>query len=148
MTTTGRRQIVFFAALWIVAFFLNFFWESLHGLLFVDHPAMEAASYVPMMLEMASYDAVAVLGLYLFVALVFRSLLRENTVSHTALFSIAAIIAAAVGEYAAVQILHAWAYLPSMPTVSGIGLLPLMQLAVTGVASIFVAGKLSSVNAD
>jgi len=31
-----------------------------------------------------------------------------------------------------------------MPTVAGIGLLPLLQLAVTGVASIFAAERLSS----
>jgi len=144
METAGRKTPVFFASLWIVAFFLNFFWECLHGLLYQDHPQMEAIIYVPMMVEMAFYDAVAVSGLYLFHALVFRSLLWGNTVSHIAVFFLAAIITAAVVEYAAAHLLHAWNYLPSMPTVAGIGLLPMLQLAVTGVASIFAAERLSS----
>lgn len=144
METAGRKTLFFFASLWIAAFFLNFFWESLHGLLYQDHPEMEAIRYVPMMVEMAFYDAFAVSGLYLFHALVFRSLLWENTVSHIAIFFLAAIITAAVVEYAAAHLLHAWNYLPSMPTVAGIGLLPLLQFAVTGVASIFAAERLSS----
>jgi len=90
------------------------------------------------------YDAFAVSGLYLFHALVFRSLLWENTVSHIAVFFLTAIITAAVVEYAAAHLLHAWNYLPSMPTVAGIGLLPLLQFAFTGVASIFAAERLSS----
>ncbi|MBM3162411.1 MAG: hypothetical protein FJZ79_03640 [Chlorobi bacterium] len=143
METKRKRQISFFSALWVTAFFLNFFWESLHGLLYRDHPAMAASGYVPMMVEMACYDAFGVSGLYLLVSLILRALLWENTVRHLALFTLLALVAATCFEYAAVHVLHAWSYLPSMPTLSGIGLLPLLQIAVTGLSAILAAGRIS-----
>ncbi|MCF8383816.1 MAG: hypothetical protein K9G39_09570 [Chlorobium sp.] len=146
METKRKRQISFFAALWTTAFFLNFFWESLHGLLYRDHPAMAASGYVPMMVEMAVYDAFAVSGLYLLVSLLCRTLLWKITMHNVTVFSVAALFAAFSTEYAAQHVLHAWFYLPSMPTVFGVGLLPLFQLAVTGVAAILAASGLSDVN--
>ncbi len=147
METKRQRQISFFAALWTTAFFLNFFWESLHGLLYRDHPAMAASGYVPMMVEMAVYDAFAVSGIYLLVSLLCRTLLWKITIRNVAVFAFAAFCAAFSTEYTALHFLHAWFYLPSMPTVFGVGLPPLFQLAVTGIAAIPVAGKLSSLQA-
>ncbi|MGB8247748.1 MAG: hypothetical protein WCE98_07030 [Chlorobium sp.] len=147
MKTKRKRQASFFASLWTAAFFLNFFWESLHGLLYLDHPAMAAAGYVPMMLEMAVYDAFAVSGIYLLVSLLCRTLLWKITIRNVAVFAFAALCAAFSTEYTALHLLHAWFYLPSMPTVFGVGLPPLLQLAVTGVAAISAAGRLSSVDA-
>jgi len=144
MDTKRKRQTSFFAALWTAAFFLNFFWESLHGLLYRDHPGTAASGYVPMMLEMAVYDAFAVSGLYLLVSLLCRTLLWKITFRNGTVFVVAALCAAFSTEYAALHILHAWRYLPSMPTVFGVGLLPLVQLAVTGVAAILAASRLSA----
>lgn len=144
MDRTGKRPFVFFASLWTASFFLNFFWECVHGLLFQDHPGMAASLYVPMMIEMACYDAFGVSGLYLLVSLIFRSLLWENTIQHLAVFTLLALVAAMCFEYVAVHVLHAWRYLPAMPVLSGIGLLPLLQLAVTGLSAVLAARRISS----
>lgn len=134
---------MFFLALWIASFFLNFFWESLHGLLFQDHPAMAAVRYVPMMLEMAVYDAFAVSGVYLLVSLLNRAPVWRPTLRNILLYEVLAVFTAAFTEHAAVRILHQWAYLPSMPLVFGLGITPLVQLALTGLVSILAAGRIS-----
>jgi hypothetical protein len=143
MFIVAKREILFFAALALASFFLNFFWESLHGLLFQGHPAMQAVRYVPMMLEMSCLDTVSISGLYLFVSLVSRSLVWQNTFRNCVIFVSAALIADYGTEYAAVHIRHEWGYLPEMPQIFGVGLLPLVQLALTGLSAIVIAGKVS-----
>jgi len=126
-------------------FLLNFFWESLHGLLYLDHQVMPAGSYVPMMLEMAGYDTLAASGFYLFMSRLNNALVWPLTLRNAALFSSIALIVACATEYVAVHILHQWAYRPSMPALFGIGIFPLVQLAATGLLGIFLASRITAV---
>jgi len=142
MSETKSR--LFFVFMILSAFLLNFFWESLHGLLFQDHSGMPAGRYVPMMVEMALYDALGICAIHLVVSLYRRMLLWPLTRSNAMIFTAVALLAAAAVEFIAVHVRHEWAYLPSMPVVFGIGLLPLVQLALTGLAAIALAQKLSS----
>ncbi|NTV98109.1 MAG: hypothetical protein HGA70_02990 [Chlorobiaceae bacterium] len=143
MDANGKNQQLFFISLPAIAFFLNYFWESLHGLLFQGHPEFHAIMYVPMMIEMAVYDSFSIMGLYLFVALFARKLLWPVTLRNCAIFTAAALTAAWGTEYAALHVRHEWAYLPGMPMLLGVGLLPLLQLALTGIASIVVSRQVS-----
>lgn len=62
--------------------------------------------------------------------------LRNPGIIQLLIFILSAIILAAVIEYRAVFVLNRWAYLAAMPTVFGIGLSPLFQLAVTGAVAL------------
>jgi hypothetical protein len=139
MNADGKHQLRFFIALPATAFFLNYFWESLHGLLFQGHPELPAMRYVPMMIEMAFYDSFSITVLYLLVSLVARKLLWSVNLRNCTIFITAALTAAWGIEYASLHVMHAWAYLPGMPVVLGVGLLPFFQLAVTGIAAITVS---------
>jgi hypothetical protein len=136
MNANGKHRLRFFIALPTAAFFLNYFWESLHGLLFLGHPELPAMRYVPMMIEMAAYDSFSIMGLYLFVSLFARKLLWPVRLRNCSIFIAAALTAAWGIEYAALHVMHAWAYLPGMPVVFGVGLLPFLQFAVTGIVSV------------
>ena len=115
METKGKRTALFFAALVTAAFLVNFCWESLHGLLYEGHPSMAAERYVPMMLFMASMDALAVTGLYLLTALGARRLFWVPEWKNTLVFSLSGLVAAFGMEYASIFWLHLWRYRPAMP---------------------------------
>lgn len=139
MTTRFRTQAAFFLLLYASAFLLNFCWECWHGLWYEAHREIAARVYVPMMLQMALLDAAAVIGMHLFTAMLSRKLDWQPGPGTIALFCLAGALPAWLVEYVAVARLHAWAYLPSMPTLFGVGLSPLLQLPLTGLAGVLAA---------
>ena len=145
MERTGKNKVLFFAALAVTAFLTNFCWESVHGLLYLAHPEMRAAAYVPMMLSMAAMDMVAIELLYFFTALVARRWFWRSGLANNLIFFLAALAAASLVEYIALFSLHLWHYGPAMPLVFGVGIFPLFQFALTGLFSVFVARKVAPV---
>ncbi|NTU45713.1 MAG: hypothetical protein HGA99_09395 [Chlorobiaceae bacterium] len=144
MTQRWRKTLSFSAALPLTAFLLNFCWESLHGLLFEAHPGMPADEYVPMMLFMALMDTLGIVALYLFTALIVRRWSWVCSWRNNSIFFLSALAAAFTIEYISINVLHLWHYRTAMPVVFGVGLLPLFQLALTGLLSVFVAGRFAS----
>ncbi|MEI8031832.1 MAG: hypothetical protein WCH05_00580 [Chlorobiaceae bacterium] len=142
MEGRGKRAALFFAALVTAAFLVNFCWESLHGLLYDDHPLMAAERYVPMMLFMASMDAVGIAVLYVLTAIGARQLYWQPFLRNMAVFSLSALVAAFAVEHAALYWLHLWHYRTAMPELFGVGILPLIQMPLTGLFSVAVARKM------
>ncbi|MEI6756390.1 MAG: hypothetical protein FDX18_08450 [Chlorobium sp.] len=143
MITEIRKKASFFIALAVTAFFLNFCWESIHGLLYEAHPAMAASDYVPMMLFMALMDALGITALYCFTALVARRWFWSG-LRNSLFFFLSGLVAAYAVEYITLFELHLWQYRSSMPTLFGIGLFPLFQLSLTALFSLFVARRISA----
>lgn len=139
MTSAIRQCAYFFLLLYASVFTLNFCWESWHGLLYEAHQTLPASTYVPMMVQMALLDALSVIGMYLFTALVDRSLMWLPGTRTMIVFCLAGALPAWVVEFVSVDILHAWAYTPFMPLLFRVGISPLLQLPVTGLAGIFIA---------
>lgn len=118
-------------------FVFNFVWEALHGVyLYQDHD-VRASQYVPMLVYVSGMDALLILGLYGWIALLWLDPFwtRNPGVIRMLAFILSGIILAAAIEYRSVYVLNRWAYLPAMPTIFGIGISPLLQLAVTGCLS-------------
>ena len=120
------------------SFLLNFVWESFHGVFLYDMSAFSVESYVIMLARCAVVDGLLVLLIYAIVGLAWRNIfwLRSPNTQQLAFFSAVSIVTAAFIEYRALFITHAWQYSPLMPTVLGLGLSPLVQLAVTGIIAI------------
>jgi hypothetical protein len=135
----GLRLHVFYPVLMASAFLLDFCWESWHGLLYRAHQELPALVYVPMMVQMALVDALAITGMQLFVALFAKDFLWRCSIRNVALFCAVGALPAWGVEYTAVSRLHLWAYTPLMPTLFGVGLSPLLQLPLTGLAAIIAA---------
>ena len=140
-----KKGPMFFAALAAAAFFINFCWESLQGLLYIAHPGMAASDYVPMMLFMSLMDTLGILALYCLTALFSRRWFWSTDLRNTSFFFLSALVAAYAVEYVALFMLHLWQYRPLMPRLFGVGLFPLLQMSLTGLFSVFVtrhvAGK-------
>ena len=143
METTRQHKLIFFVTLAVTAFFTNFCWESLHGLLYKAHPGMSASAYVPMMLKMAVMDSLGITGLYCFTAFVAHKWFWELGLFNSLCFFLSGIVSAYAVEYFSIFVLHLWQYDFSMPILFGIGLFPLFQLSLTGLLSVFVARKVA-----
>jgi hypothetical protein len=143
MTGERRQYQLFFALLYFQAFVFNFCWESLHGMLYEGHQSLAASVYVPMMLRMALFDALAITGLYLLTSLFSGTLVWSPGRKNSAVFFLAAIVASYAVEYFSVHIFYAWAYGELMPILFGVGLAPLLQLSLTGLLSVIFALGLS-----
>jgi hypothetical protein len=143
MTGEARRRAIFFPVLFASAFVLNFCWESWHGLLYAAHQTIPAMSYVPMMVQMSLLDALSVVGMQLFTALFARALVWSPDLRSVTVFFLAGMIPAGGVEYVSVNILHAWSYTPEMPTLFRVGLSPLLQLPLTGLAGVFLSRPFS-----
>jgi hypothetical protein len=139
MADETGRPMLYFPVLYALAFVFNFCWESWHGLLFAAHMPLPAVTYVPMMVQMGLVDALAILGMQLFTALVFRKLVWKQEPGTLAVFSLCGMLPAWAVEFVAVDVLHAWAYTPAMPILFGVGLTPLLQLPLTGSAGVLIA---------
>ncbi|MEI6847655.1 MAG: hypothetical protein WCK32_06415 [Chlorobiaceae bacterium] len=142
MRREWKKAMLFFAVLSIMSFLINFCWESVQGLLYVEHPAMAAIDYVPMMLFMAAMDTFGIIILYAFTAIVTCKWFWETTTRNSSIFFLIGFFTAYAVEYISVFPLHLWHYLAGMPLVFGIGLFPLFQLSLTGIFSVYMANKL------
>jgi len=143
MEKKRKHKTFFFVVLVVVSFLTNFFWESLHGLLYKANPGMAAEDYVPKILLAAVMDTFGIIILYCLTAIVFRTWFWKLGLYNGLFFSLSSLAVAYIVESIALFELHLWQYRPSMPLVFGIGLSPLLQLSLTGLFSVFVAHKVA-----
>lgn len=127
----------------LMAFVSNFIWESWHAsYLYAAHTFN--LSFWPLMAYAASIDMLLLLGIFCGGALVWKErwFARDNrkdiALQHFYIMIVGVIVAALV-EYKAVYVFHQWIYSNMMPTIFGLGLSPLVQLALTGLLSVSIA---------
>lgn len=138
-----KRTVMCFLELLMCSFFLNFFWESLHGFsLYKDH-LMDSDKYVRMMVYMSFMDALTIGGIYVFLAVIHRDIfwLKNMRKTELLLFAVTGLVVGAAAEYWAVYVTHQWHYNSYMPTILGIGISPLLQLSATGIISLWLVRK-------
>jgi hypothetical protein len=139
MTVDAKRLLAFYPVLYVSAFTLNFCWESWHGLLYEAHQELAASVYVPMMVRMALLDAISVIGMHLFTTLFARKLVWRPSGRSLVVFCLAGALPAWAVEFVSVNLLHLWSYTSAMPMLFRVGMSPLLQLPLTGVAGVVVA---------
>ena len=133
-----KKKITLF---FILVLLLNTLWEFSHYPLYNDLSAITGNAH----LILASFTDVLWIGLiYFFVALFNKNLLWINKPSKTeyGLFIFGALLLAILVEIINLS-LGRWSYKESMPLLFGIGLSPLLQLAVTGIISLAITRHLT-----
>jgi hypothetical protein len=131
----------------IFGFFLNLLWEVLHSMLYDWNKSPlinDIYVYIPRITGFASaLDSLWIFTFILWTSIVNKSFnwLKEPQVKDYAVFIVLGIIYAIFFEWMATE-LNFWSYNEYMPLLFGIGLTPLIQLALTGVISLFFASKL------
>ena len=130
--------------IFVFAYLLNFFWESFHAVFLYEGHNFNAIRYVPMIGYVSMVDGLLILGMYLIVSLFWRNFLWINEIDMKKIgfFAITGLLIAAWIEYRGVFLQARWSYNSLMPTIFGIGLSPLLQLAVTGAISLWLTKRL------
>ncbi|MBI2135868.1 hypothetical protein HYU06_02240 [Candidatus Woesearchaeota archaeon] len=131
--------------IFLFAFLLNLFWESMHGAWRYECcQNLTARLFVLHILPAAFVDALIITGIYLGGIILFNNYVWfANLDKRKFLFvTVSTITTAFLIEYNAIYIAQKWSYTALMPTVFGIGLSPLVQLAATSWITIYFVNKI------
>lgn len=133
-----RKQ---WALFFVSAFFLNFFWEIWHAAPLYLGWNLPARYYVLPLTDAAFIDAMMLTGILAAGIILWKKTDWFATMSRPkyCYFITASILIAAVVELKGVYWLRQWQYSPQMPTLVGLGLSPLIQLMITGLAALWLA---------
>jgi hypothetical protein len=106
---------------------------------------MNLIEYFRLISYVSLVDASLIIGIYLIVGFIFNDLFWINKIKSkfSSLFVILSLLVAVWIEYRGVYLLQKWSYSSLMPVVFGIGLSPLMQLAITGLISLFIVKRIN-----
>jgi len=121
--------------IFFIAFFLNLLYEILHSLLYLTCLEAPSKKYVYLIIKGAIFDGFSITIIYLI------SLFPPNNLQILVFLSISLIFAYAWEVYSLKK--KKWEYSEKMPKVFGVGLTPLIQLALTGIISVYLSYYLS-----
>ncbi len=120
------------AQIFIASATLNLVWEVAHSPLYETALAMPIQQYSPMILTMSTKDGLWITLFYGISALLFKNInILKNRGQLTAFITMA-LLFSFLDEKISLT-LGRWEYTASMPTLLGVGVTPLLELAVTGV---------------
>jgi len=131
-------------SIFVFAFLLNYVWESYHAVFLYEGHDFNAKKYVHMLTYVSMVDGVLILGIYLILSVLWKNALWLQTMNSGQVWTavVAGMSIAAAIEYRKVFVLKIWSYTPLMPTIFGIGVSPLFQLSVTGLASFWLTKRM------
>ncbi len=119
-----------FLALFFVGFFLNLLYELLHSLLYKTCWEADLKKYVYLILKAALFDGFSIAVMYFLIFTVFAR-------NQFLIFTVVSLVFAFAWEVYSVKA-GKWEYTKTMPKILGVGLTPLVQLAITGLLSIYI----------
>lgn len=130
----------------IISFFLNLIWEISHSVLYDWNASPLENSvyfYVPRILMASLGDIVYILIIFLLVSAFNGDLFWIYSLKYSDyLLLIAFGITFAIFIEIKASVLNLWSYNQSMPTILGIGITPLIQLAITSILAVLIVNKL------
>lgn len=132
----SRASLIF-----IFSYLLNFLWEAIHAYTLYQSHDFQASKYVPMLLYASLIDSLLICLIFFVGFLVLKRIIKANKTKEVVFILIAGFIISSIIELKAL-LFKQWSYNDIMPTIFGMGLSPLLQLPITGLISIFLAGKL------
>lgn len=127
-----------------LAVLLHGVWEIAHLPLYTLWDDPDTVRIVRYVLHCLAGDVLIAVGVYLLVAIVFRELdwLRRRPWPAGTLAVVLGLGFTAWSEWYNVYRLGTWAYRPTMPTVAGIGLTPLLQWVIVPAVMILIVRRL------
>ncbi len=142
MNTKTKFRIL---SLFLIAFMLNFIWENIYYSfldLYASHN-MQINSTILLMLYASFVDAILILFSFLLLSILYKNFKWHEKRIRLIWFSVILMVIAIIIEMRAL-ITDRWNYSEAMPTLFGIGLSPLFQLAITGLITVFIVEKFIS----
>jgi len=143
-----KKKFIFLLVFILLALVLNFAWENLQFPLYNSVLSFKSIfgfsfnSLFSIALYASLIDAFWITAVYLLIAIIDKNIRWELNKVNLILFSITLILIAMIMERFGLSS-GRWSYSSLVPIIFGIGLSPLIQLAVTGLIGLLVSRKLS-----
>lgn len=131
-------MILLLVKIFIIAFFVNLLYEILHSVLYKTCLKAPLPKYVYLILKAAIFDGFAITIIYYAVYLIFKN--QNPFLNYSQIFSfllIGLIFSFIWEDYSLKN--KKWEYSNKMPIILDVGITPLMQLALTGILSVYTA---------
>ncbi|TSC72017.1 MAG: hypothetical protein G01um101438_777 [Parcubacteria group bacterium Gr01-1014_38] len=146
MTTEIRSALFSAGVIAAVAFLLHLPWEFAHSMLyqcFPDGVAFSKEAFIVMHFRAALGDALLTLLLLALGMVILRSpdWWQHPTRRQMVFLALGGALLAVAIEYDAVFVAHRWVYADTMPTIFGIGLSPMLQLALLPFLTIVISQR-------
>lgn len=123
--------------IWLVAFGLNLLWEFGHCRLYETCRRMPWRQLVPLLVRMAGKDGLLIVFFYLAASWLTGSVSVVDSGAALAVFAANSLAFAYIDERVSLR-MKRWEYTGAMPTIGGVGVSPLLELVVTGVATLYI----------
>ena len=126
----------------LITFLSNFFWESWHAfLLYESHNSFSAEFYLRMITYVSFMDMLLLLAIFAGGMIFWKNWqwFKKMDYKKYLYFIFASILISVIIEFKAVYVFNQWSYNELMPTIFGMGLSPLLQLATVGLLAIWAA---------
>ncbi len=117
--------------IFFVAFFLNLLYELLHSVLYTTCLSAPLKKYLHLIMKAALFDGISIAVIYYATSLVFDGYRQIIA------FLILSLLFAYAWERYSLQA-GKWEYSKEMPLLGGVGITPLVQLALTGILSVYI----------
>jgi len=117
--------------IFLLSFLLNLVYEVCHSVLYKTCQEARLNFYVPLILKASLKDAFFISLFYLITVFLFRDFFILNNYWGLSAFIILCLAFSFVDEKISLK-LGRWQYAANMPKIFGVGLTPLLELAITG----------------
>ena len=125
------NMLLILSKLFLFSFLLNLFYEVCHSVLYKTCLNMPLKNYVRLILKASLKDAWFISLFYLITAFIFDNFFILNNYFQLGAFIIICLGFSFIDEKISLK-LGRWQYSEQLPKIFGVGLTPLLELAITG----------------
>lgn len=125
-------MILILFQIFIISFLINLLWEFVHCQLYETCLNFSTKQLIPRLIKASIGDGFTILLFFLISVLIFRNVKIFKKKYQILFFIIISLVYAFVWEKISLG-LGSWEYASTMPTIFGVGITPLIQLAITGI---------------
>ena len=123
--------------IFLLSFLLNFLWEVHHCVLYTTCLKMKLKDVVKLLTIMSLKDGLWILVFYGITVIIFQNWIITQNYYQLGLFVLLSLMFSFVDEKISLA-KKRWGYSSKMPLFFGVGITPLLELAVTGIITFFV----------
>jgi hypothetical protein len=123
--------------IFIIAFIFNFAWEVWHSQLYKTIQKMKFEDIIKLLTKMSLKDGFWIVFFYFATVFIFDNINIFENYTQLAVFVILSLIFSFIDEKVSLK-MNRWEYTKSMPIIIGVGVTPLLEIAVTGVITLFL----------
>jgi len=128
--------LVIFFQIFFVSFLINLLWEVCHSQLYKTCLDLPLKKYIPLIIKASLKDGLWITLFFLITVLIFNNPNILANYLQLSIFVVFCLIFSFADEKISLK-LKRWEYSPSMPKILGVGATPLLELAATGILTLF-----------